>query len=78
MTITCFLFSPMENASRSTPQVRTFFHTVDDIQIISSRLTYTSTLLTATRRDPAAYVLLMIISFLSVVLFVSLILSQNQ
>ncbi|KAG7263503.1 hypothetical protein CRUP_014245, partial [Coryphaenoides rupestris] len=33
---------------------------------------------TATRRDPAAYMLLMIISFLSLVLFVTLLLSQNQ
>uniref|UniRef100_A0A3Q3LGC1 Leptin receptor n=2 Tax=Mastacembelus armatus TaxID=205130 RepID=A0A3Q3LGC1_9TELE len=32
----------------------------------------------ATRRDPAAYVMLMIISFLSIVLFVTLVLSQNQ
>lgn len=32
----------------------------------------------ATRGDPAIYVLLMIISFLSIVLLVSLILSQNQ
>ncbi|XP_034386267.1 leptin receptor isoform X1 [Cyclopterus lumpus] len=32
----------------------------------------------ATRRDPAAYIMLMIISFLSIVLFVTLILSQNQ
>ncbi|XP_042370661.1 leptin receptor isoform X2 [Plectropomus leopardus] len=33
---------------------------------------------TATRGDPAAYMLLMIISFLSIVLFVTLILTQNQ
>nr|XP_046247693.1 leptin receptor isoform X2 [Scatophagus argus] len=33
---------------------------------------------TATRGDPAAYMMLMIISFLAVVLFVTLILSQNQ
>ncbi|XP_074524942.1 leptin receptor [Halichoeres trimaculatus] len=32
----------------------------------------------ATRGDPAAYMLLMIISFLSIVLFVTLVLSQNQ
>ncbi|XP_034438998.1 leptin receptor isoform X1 [Hippoglossus hippoglossus] len=32
----------------------------------------------ATRGDPAAYMMLMIISFLSIVLFVTLILSQNQ
>lgn len=32
----------------------------------------------ATRGDPAIYVLLMVISFLSIVLLVSLILSQNQ
>ncbi|KAM3876341.1 leptin receptor [Diretmus argenteus] len=32
----------------------------------------------ATRGDPAAYMLLMIITFLSVVLFVTLVLSQNQ
>ncbi|KAM7409749.1 hypothetical protein PAMA_001305 [Pampus argenteus] len=32
----------------------------------------------ATKRDPAAYMLLMIISFLSIVLFVTLVLSQNQ
>ncbi|XP_051568745.1 leptin receptor-like isoform X1 [Myxocyprinus asiaticus] len=33
---------------------------------------------TATRGDPAAYMLLMIIAFLSVVLFVTLMISQNQ
>uniref|UniRef100_UPI0037E7B6C8 leptin receptor n=1 Tax=Semicossyphus pulcher TaxID=241346 RepID=UPI0037E7B6C8 len=33
---------------------------------------------TATRGDPAAYMMLMIISFLSIVLFVTLVLSQNQ
>ncbi|KAK9519589.1 hypothetical protein VZT92_022308 [Zoarces viviparus] len=33
---------------------------------------------TATRRDPAAYMMLMIISFLFIVLFVTLIVSQNQ
>lgn len=33
---------------------------------------------TATRGDPAIYMLLIIISFLSIVLLVSLILSQNQ
>ncbi|XP_070764514.1 leptin receptor [Enoplosus armatus] len=32
----------------------------------------------ATRGDPAAYMMLMIISFLSIVLFVTLVLSQNQ
>ncbi|XP_039985106.1 leptin receptor isoform X2 [Xiphias gladius] len=32
----------------------------------------------ATRGDPAAYMMLMIISFLSVILFVTLVLSQNQ
>ncbi|XP_058494846.1 leptin receptor [Solea solea] len=32
----------------------------------------------ATRRDPAAYMMLLIISFLSIVLFVTLMLSQNQ
>ncbi|KAI3368569.1 hypothetical protein L3Q82_025575, partial [Scortum barcoo] len=32
----------------------------------------------ATRGDPAAYMLLMIISFLSIVLFITLVLSQNQ
>ncbi|XP_044056055.1 leptin receptor isoform X2 [Siniperca chuatsi] len=35
-------------------------------------------LVTATRGDPAAYMMLMIISFLSIVLFVTLVLSQNQ
>uniref|UniRef100_A0A8C1K8Z7 Leptin receptor n=1 Tax=Cyprinus carpio TaxID=7962 RepID=A0A8C1K8Z7_CYPCA len=33
---------------------------------------------TATRGDPAAYILLLIIAFLSVVLFVTLLISQNQ
>ncbi|XP_060890548.1 leptin receptor [Labrus mixtus] len=33
---------------------------------------------TATRGDPAAYMMLMIVSFLSIVLFVTLVLSQNQ
>ncbi|XP_067229146.1 leptin receptor isoform X1 [Chanodichthys erythropterus] len=33
---------------------------------------------TATRSDPAAYILLLIIAFLSVVLFVTLMMSQNQ
>nr|QCO95273.1 leptin receptor [Channa punctata] len=33
---------------------------------------------TAARRDPAVYMMLMIISFLSVVLFVTLVISQNQ
>lgn len=33
---------------------------------------------TATRGDPAVYMMLMIISFLSIVLFVTLVLSQNQ
>uniref|UniRef100_A0A9J7WZ67 Leptin receptor n=2 Tax=Cyprinus carpio TaxID=7962 RepID=A0A9J7WZ67_CYPCA len=33
---------------------------------------------TATRGDPAAYILLLIIAFLSVVLFVTLLMSQNQ
>lgn len=33
---------------------------------------------TATRGDPAAYMMLIIISFLSIVLFVTLVLSQNQ
>ncbi|XP_068175396.1 leptin receptor isoform X2 [Antennarius striatus] len=33
---------------------------------------------TGTRGDPAAYMMLMIISFLSIVLFVTLVLSQNQ
>ncbi|XP_076583053.1 leptin receptor [Chaetodon auriga] len=33
---------------------------------------------TATKGDPAAYMMLMIISFLSIVLFVTLVLSQNQ
>lgn len=33
---------------------------------------------TASRGDPAAYMMLMIISFLSIVLFVTLVLSQNQ
>ncbi|NP_001124341.1 leptin receptor precursor [Takifugu rubripes] len=33
---------------------------------------------TATRRDPAIYMMLMMISFLSIVLLISLILSQNQ
>lgn len=33
---------------------------------------------TATRGDPAAYMMLMIISFLAIVLFVTLVLSQNQ
>uniref|UniRef100_A0A3B5ARE7 Leptin receptor n=1 Tax=Stegastes partitus TaxID=144197 RepID=A0A3B5ARE7_9TELE len=45
-----------------------------------ARLPYTDhpVYLTASRGDPAAYMMLMIISFLSIVLFVTLILSQNQ
>lgn len=33
---------------------------------------------TATRGDPEAYMMLMIISFLFIILFVTLVLSQNQ